>query len=229
MNDDAVLDIRDPLHRQRHREGVPLNQWGDDDNPIVRYYDEILAERKTRAGARKLVLFTPSLNTDLKEWIFQAASLAPRNCHWLIRVHPCKPEQRRIAREFLEKYSLENAEADRATDLPLVALLRHVDANISSFSTTVFKAGDFGVPSILTDPSGISLFPNQIASGTAVTAYNPQDLLTALEAITGKKHAPSHLYPVPSCSNEDMIREFPSRHLGILGDEASNTAGGIRG
>ena len=95
--------------------------------------------------------------------------------------------EREKIRQLLKQCQSANIELDLATDLPLLALLRHADVHITHCSSTVIEAESFGVPSVITHIIGTEGFPEQIASGMAISAYNTAELLAAIQVQANKE------------------------------------------
>jgi hypothetical protein len=74
-----------------------------------------------------------------------------------------------------------NAEIDLATDLPLYALLRHVDAHVTQISSVVLEAEAFGVGSVVCWPDAVDLYRPQARAGTVLYAASANDLGRALQ------------------------------------------------
>jgi hypothetical protein len=74
---------------------------------------------------------------------------------------------------------------DAASDMPLYALLPHMDRHVTHSSSVVLEAEAYDVPSIIFSQYGMELFPDQINSGMAVAAYTPELIVETLLAVKG--------------------------------------------
>lgn len=190
-----------------------MNLWMDDTDELPTRYDRIIRNLKGGSIRSVHVLFTPSMLYDVKEWILSAMRSSPPGYRWWVRVHPCRQKEREIVRHMLAEKGVINAELDWTTEFPLLALLRHTDINVTSFSTTVHEAERFGVPSVLTDQAGVSLFLDNISSGTAVIATTPDALLVEIERLSRRKSHYCRDRHLPAISNVEILRKFVTDHL----------------
>ena len=70
-----------------------------------------------------------------------------------------------------------------ATDLPLPAVLRAVDLNLTHCSTTVIEAAAWGIRTVITSTYGAELFEEQIAAGVAVVELEPARLAQSIRSV----------------------------------------------
>lgn len=185
-----------------------LNRWRNEKSELVRYYDERLRRLKANPEKSVYILFTPSMYSDLQEWIVEAIRLSPHNYQWWLRLHPSMQLYRNRIQCKLKKYSSLDVEIDLVTDPPFIAVLKHADVNITAFSSTVVEAAHWGIPSVITDPTGITLFPEQIASGVAITAYSTKELLDAIKNQADRKKSLGTKDMACSFDNQRILRKF---------------------
>jgi hypothetical protein len=204
-----------PIHKTFVGGDLWLNLWREKSSEIVSYYDNMIGRFKYKTGRPLHVLVTLGLLSDLKEWILTAIQASFVDIFWWIRVHPCRLEEREIVREILKEFGITNVVLDQATDLPLQALLRHVNVNVTAFSSTVFDAECYGIPSVLTDSAGVTLFSEQTASGLAVTASNADELLKAIKEQTAKYGTMQRGLETETIEAGEIVGNFLSIHGGI--------------
>jgi hypothetical protein len=170
----------------RHRPVVGGRPWLDvwlrGADPVVASYDEQVAVLQRRTGARVNVLVTLQTGVVTREWLQRlvAAAGATPSWFWWVRSRASmSPAEAEAVREAVR--GMHNAETEQATALPLYALLRHVDAHVTAFSSVVIEAAAFGVPSVATDPDAATWFPNLVGSGWLTVASGAgNDLLGAV-------------------------------------------------
>ncbi|WYL96980.1 MAG: hypothetical protein HEQ35_27180 [Gloeotrichia echinulata IR180] len=167
-----------------------LNMWQDANNDIVRKYDRHVLEIKNLEPDAVHILYTlqPTEYFPLLDWILQVIKESPPSWFWWMRLHPGMMAERQNIHRLLESCQPANIEIDQATDLPLLALLRHTDVHITATSSTVIEAEFFGVPSVITHVMGTELFPHQISSKVAIPAFTHQELTEAIKTQVLKKN-----------------------------------------
>jgi hypothetical protein len=196
------------------------NAW-QRDNDTVKRYDDLIGEIRHGTNGSKVILFTTSMLEDLNPWVLEAIRSSPARYHWWIRIHPCRHADRDIVKRMLKDHSLDGVEVDRPTDMPLLALLRHADVNVTAYSSTVLEAEHFGVPSVIIDPTGETLFPDQMASGCAMTAFTAEALFRAIEIQAGRREATRNEPPKSSVDNTETIKRFLELHAPEAGGRIS--------
>lgn len=157
-----------------------LEQWRHDTSPVVRGYDEMVARLLSEAGGDVNVLVTlQSTMTGPAQVgpLMAAVEASPPSWRWWVRRHPVmdEEERRRVARLFGPLAG--RAEVEQSSELPLPALLRHVDVHVTINSSAVLEAQAFGVPSVVLDPDAHELYPEQAASGWIALARGPSEIL----------------------------------------------------
>jgi len=166
-----------------------LNQWLYGDSEFVKYYDQIILNLKEPYRYFKHILFTQNEPIDNKIFknVLYVIENSPDSWFWWIRIHPCQLKIKSKVKKLLHESKILNCNVDYATDLPLYALLKHMDIHITSSSSTVIEAEIFGVPSVIVSSGGSKLFPNQISSGWATSAYTSEDIIIAIKKQIEKK------------------------------------------
>ena len=78
-----------------------------------------------------------------------------------------------------------------ASEAPLPALLRHVDAHLTvTWSTVVKDASAEGVPSVACSGQAAESFPEELQSGMLVIAGTRDGILAALTTQLGRRRRP---------------------------------------
>jgi len=166
-----------------------LNQWLYGNSEFVKQYDQIILKLKKSYKGYKHIIFTQggSIRSKYFENMLNVIKNSPDLWFWWIRIHPCELKIKPEVKRLLQDNKILNCNVDYATDLPLYALLRHMDIHVTAFSTTVIEAEIFSIPSVITHPEGVRYFPNQMSSGWAMSAYTPEDIIAAIKQQLEKK------------------------------------------
>lgn len=169
-----------------------LELWRSGDDNIVRYYDKKISKIKKNYSSAIHILYALEGHEEIDklELMAQIIKKTGTRYHWWIRLHPCFLNQRKKIRKRLSDNQILNyVELDAATDLPLYALLRHIDIHVTTFSSTVIEAEAFGVPSVILEQLGAELFSNQILSGWAIPAYTIGSIIPAIQTQLNRKES----------------------------------------
>lgn len=107
---------------------------------------------------------------------------SPKEWMWWIRLHPGMLFKKGDVMRFLEKKvnSFKNINIAKATDLPLYLLLKYMDVHITSSSSSVIEAEEFGVQSIIIDQLGASYYKKQIERQKAIYRRDDKSIINAL-------------------------------------------------
>lgn len=165
-----------------------LNFWRQDSNDLVVYYEELIKRRKR---AVNILLTTSSLEPHMNIFVDKMVRViknADPNWGWWIRLHPVALNRKESVRQKLALHNITNFELDDVADLPLYAVMRHMDVHVTYASATVIEAEAFGVPSVIISKDGREYFAKQIKEGSAVLAGTPKTIEKAINVGLRKKH-----------------------------------------
>jgi hypothetical protein len=195
-------------------------QWLRESSNLVRAFDAQIAKRKAALGAATHVLVTlDPTGPVVPEVLLDAMSGAPRDwCFW-VRLHPLNLRERMsAARRAIDARGIRCAPLDVASEWPLHAVLRHMDAHVTGYwSTVVMEAEDFGVASIACAERAREIFPGQIASGTLQVASTAADVLARLPEQVRRKSPPRVNRTVdPERAMRELVATTPRAGSGAL-------------
>jgi hypothetical protein len=162
-----------------------LNEWRSGEGASIKQYDRIMLESLSEHPDRPQILVTLQFNMTEERTLGPLLSVMQRTqgeWRWWVRLHPCMLNERIAVRAMLSRNGISHVDLDRATDLPLYALLRHMDLHITHSSSTVIEAEQFGVPSVVISTYGAEFFGAQLASGWAVTALSEDAIIAAIQS-----------------------------------------------
>jgi hypothetical protein len=186
-----------------------LEMWREEDTPAVRRYLGQAAEARRRMGAEVhvLVTFTTGWSRDFLELVEAAIAQAPADWGWWIRsrVTMSAPELESLRSRFSGR---PNVEYRLASELPLHAVLRTVDLNLTTASSTVIEAEAFGVPSVVTNPVGLAIFPELATRGWVVHADSAPAVAQALRSQLDRRRSLPRLWKPPDRSASAVIDEI---------------------
>ncbi|MBX3260992.1 MAG: hypothetical protein KF782_15005 [Labilithrix sp.] len=153
-------------HRARVGGNLFARMWRDDDAEIVKRYDREVRGVVDANRPRVPVLYAANgLETEAQLRALAEVIRATRDeLFWLVRLHPCRITDRARLETILRE-SGTAFDVERATSLPLYALLRNVELHVTESSTTVIEASEFGVPSVLWGALEAPSFAPYVASG----------------------------------------------------------------
>lgn len=209
-----------------------LNAWLEGSGPVVADCDRRMLEALEAHPGRKHVLVTLQIGlTDTRTLaeLIEAIRTTQHEWRWWLRLHPCMLEQRERVRALFTRHGITDCELDLATDLPLYAILRHVDLHLTHSSTTVIEAQRFGMPSVVISSYGAEFFPAQLASGWAVTAFTSADIRFALRRQLDARTSLRRTTAPPATAERgiDEITAF-LRHRGPAGPAPQTDHGGFK-
>lgn len=194
-----------------------LEWWIQGTDEIVARYDRILYGLKDRHPGDVHILTTYEEGMPK---IFDLIRESPSAWRWWLRLHPCRLHEREEIRSVLTERGLHNVLLDQATDLPLYALLRHMDVHLTEWSSVLLEAESFGVPSVVTHPGADLAFSPQLASGMAIQALMNDDIRRAV--------------PIQAAHKRDRLSPPAGGHSmldvvldGLLAEPRSGFRGGV--
>lgn len=171
--------------------GDPWNSIWSDGSQWTGISETLAAARelKERSKAKPVVVVTLQHGLAYEQQLrplFDLLRLASDQLTFWVRLHPCMMERRDEISKFLEPGG--EFELERATDIPLPALLHYADAHMTHSSSAVIEAAQFGLRTILTSSYGAELFKPFLASGVAQLETGcAKSVFAALMNLTCKK------------------------------------------
>ena len=174
-----------------------------DDDPELASGDAAFARLSSKSGATRHVLVTLSgiENVEEREWLRELIAVAPKQWFWWVRCHPKVPSIG-IWEQTLACVAGQ-VDVRRASTLPLFVLLRNVDAHVTRSSSVFLDALRFGVPSVVTDLTGVAIFGRHLDGCHAAAAVtgDVHEVIAALERLTTHRtaddRAPADHVPAP--------------------------------
>lgn len=203
---DVINSWSENLERQVHNALVGsnlwLNKWIRGDVSSLKFYDTKI--RGLIESKKTAIMFTLQPGFDPELWFYEAVNSSPTEWKWFIRLHPGMiADKERFQTIFKSQCPNANIELDHATELPLLAWLRHIDIHVTQFSTCIIEAETFGVPSIITHVNGMDMYADQIQKGTACTAFTAIDLINRINILSNEKNGSK--YPNDSKSKQNIL------------------------
>lgn len=175
-----------------------LNEWRFGHSKFITEHDTLLRKVISFFPGKQNILVTLQHNLADEKTLGALLAAMKSTQHmwrWWVRLHPCMLDEREAVRIMLTGHGITDFELDMATNLPLYALLRNIDIHITHSSSVVIEAELFGVPSVIISQYGSEFFPEQIATGWALTAYKELDIIEAVKfQIAGRVRLQKHLY-----------------------------------
>lgn len=158
-----------------------LNGWRTEgDNFIARVgLDSSFKDKLKKSTKRILVTLQGYGSYD--DLVLSGIEKSPADWLWLIRLHPAtRPEVARRLKERLDIAAPARVEYDRATCLPLYALLKACDIHVTGHSTCALEALAFGKPTIIVSQDGVDSYGDYIEAGVMAFAGDGEALVRLL-------------------------------------------------
>ena len=151
---------------------------------------------KKKKNHKKIVLFSATF-TDIPKIIFPLIKQSPKNWLWLIRAHPRHSNLEEIKLQFKKK-GISNVEIDFPSLSSLNFLLKNISHLIVEFSSVVYDALYFNVPSVVLQKN-YSHFKNNITNKNLKFSVNKNEIIKFIKnrtvhikyekIVSGKKFA----------------------------------------
>lgn len=167
--------------------------WLDEGSELVRSTGELIEERKRAVAGERHILVTLSSQGDIvPPAVGDAVRLSPPSWRYWFRLHHVDQAARRIeAARLLGPLGVDLGLMGFATEMPLHALLRHLDCHLTvSLSTVVAEAAALGVPSVACGMEAPDFFPGEMAADMLVVAGTSAEILAALHHLLARGRRP---------------------------------------
>lgn len=191
----AINNWREKLEGKVHTaligSNLWLNKWIQGKEPAIQKYYEIIMRLIDKSTINIMFTLQPGFEPEL--WFYETINLSPPEWKWFIRLHPgMLTEKERFNKIFKTQCPDKNIEINYATELPLLAWLKHIDIHITMSSTCIIEAEAFEVPSIIIHSNGVYSYQIQIQNGVACTAFNTIDLIEKINILANNKSNLGH-------------------------------------
>ncbi len=133
----------------------------------------------------------------LPKHLTDAIAQSPSSWLWLLRLHPRSAHLTPQYRAFLDQSGAGVCNVEEATQLPLLDLLPHCHAVLTSWSTLAFEATDLHIPVGIIDPVGLAVFGDHIASGVMTPLANRKQMAANMKDLLSPQSRPSLSYSKP--------------------------------
>lgn len=163
------------------------------------------ATRDDRRYEREILVALQPIGGKTQVWDALAAAIrsAPSSWRWWIRRHPASTPAQDRAYGRLLSLDRTNVVLDEAAQIPLPALLGHMDAQVSLASGAAAEAAMLGVPAFFLDEEATVTFPRLVARGEA-TMIDVGSLISAISRLPVERSASA----VNMGSIEDTLAEI---------------------
>lgn len=163
-----------------------MNEWRAGTSAVVSEYDHRVAAAQGAAADRRQLLVTLQYGFADDRALGPLLDAIRRTQHewrWWVRLHPVMLTERDAVRSLLAHHGIVEYDLDAASDLPLYALLRHMDLHLTHSSATVIETSAFGIPSVIVSEYGREFFPAQITAGRARAANSTDEIIAACRSL----------------------------------------------
>ena len=177
--------------RSLHGGHSQLAPFLDDDSPeAVRWGAQFAATGSTGPFEREILVALQPIGGRRAVWEALARQIeaSPASWRWWIRRHPSASRAQDAEHAALLALQRPDVIVDEAEELPLPALLRHIDAVVSLASGSAAEAAAFGVPALFLDEEARGPFGRLIERGEA-EVVDVADVVARLASLDGQRRA----------------------------------------
>lgn len=162
--------------------------WKENNNPIVKKYDDEIAKlKKWKKKQTILLTLSPYTEKEMK-LIYEVVKESQLEYNWFIRLHPSMIRNQEEIKNNFKSMGIKHFEIEQSSNLPLYSLLRNIDLHMTVQSSCVIEAADFGVQSIITSDYAAKLYDNWVKNGKAHLIKEKGAILTQLESTSSSKN-----------------------------------------
>ena len=123
-----------------------------------------------------------SLYTDQDTgWLKDVIKTSPANWRYFIRLHPGEAKRTDAIKAREVEFKSMNAEVQTATEATIPALMPHMNAHLTKYSSTVIDALAYGVPSVCFSESANWFYPPEEYTSVTVVKNNPDEIINSLK------------------------------------------------
>ena len=146
-----------------HKAEVKGNPW----------IDFVVSNQKYQIVTKEKIILYTLQYPFLDDYILEAIQKTPNEYKWWLRLHPRMKDKEYILKQLNNRALLNKIEIEKATDLPLPALLSTCSIHISKYSGSIIEAELLNKHSIILESVGCNTFKDIIEKGNATGIKNP--------------------------------------------------------
>ena len=180
-----------PGRRSLHGGHSQLAPFLDDESPETARWDaQFAAVGNPGPFDREILVALQPIGGRRAVWraLARQIEVSPASWRWWIRRHPSSSRAQDTEHAALLALDRPNLMVDEAEELPLPALLRHMDAVVSLASGAAVEAAAFGVPALFLDEEARGAFGRLIEHGEA-EVLGPPDVVARIAALPAQRRA----------------------------------------
>jgi hypothetical protein len=132
---------------------------------------------EARRAERTILVTLQPIEPMLPPHLRAAMERSPAGWLWLLRAHPHRRAEIPALLGELRAAGSARYEGERASTVPLYALLRVADRHLTCWSSVAHEAPAFHVPTMIVHANGAQLYATEIASGHFAYAENADAVL----------------------------------------------------
>lgn len=145
---------------------------------------------QTRQHGKKMVLLTLQTGVTIPLWLINYIKNSINTIQWYIRLHPATDE---IQQDIVNKLKKEkNVECKIASSCPLQLLLEFAFLHITSHSSVVLEAEEYGLKSVIVSEQAVNYFKASIERKMCYFAGNAKKLDKIIEETSENMHVINH-------------------------------------
>ena len=144
---------------RKHRGEVDGHRWNDivTNHHVLNDNSSSITAVSNQHPINVIVSLQPSA-PQLIDTVFKVMNTAPKQIAWWVRVHP-RQKATGFAQELIQRVPEGSiVSIDVASTVALPLLLSHMDMHITAYSSTVYDALGFNVPTIFSDAQALEYF-----------------------------------------------------------------------
>ena len=174
-------------------------------NPWLTYWQKEGSHAPSTSLPDRMILYSLQPVSPLfPPFLVEAIRATQDDYQWWIRLHPRQlKEQETIVNEIKALGLLDFVNVQEATSLPLFTLLAQTRVHITQWSTVIWEAAAFGVPSIAVHPTGKDLFQDELPQDLLYYADGADELCRLLRELSSRKSAP---ITMASSNQQSLLR-----------------------
>jgi len=140
-----------------------------------------------RSDGGLTVLVTLSWSSGLSDLLRRVIRHSPPSWRWWVRLHPLMERERAAIAAWCARQAPGQAAVEGPSDLPLPLLLQAADVHLTHNSTVVQEAARLGCPSVVIDSRALDVYVEELRSGWAVYAAEPDAIVEGARAQAARR------------------------------------------
>lgn len=172
-----------------------ISKWiHENDNIFTSKTQKRFLDMLDKKYTTKILITLQTITDPLPQFVIKFIKKLPKGTIVLVRLHPQMLHQLNSIKKMIPKNTRCEVNINMATQIPLYPLLKKSDVHITAYSSVVYEALIFGVPTIVFDKRSKILYKKDISNKNFAYAGTANSMFKQYSKLISADYSPTNSY-----------------------------------